>query len=169
MATEELYLEDNEGAIRTNPVAHPNAAMDTPQRSRLVWKTGLLLAIAVLGNSLGNLALAIGMSHLPPFSIHEIGTLIKDTVLDPYVLLGTALTAIYTLTQLSLFSWADLSFVIPCTASTYVISTLLGRFVLAEHVDLERWIGVVIISVGVALVANTPVETKSVEPQGTTS
>lgn len=135
--------------------------------SRIALKTALLLAVDVLGNSFGNLELARGMYRMPPFSFNILGTFIVHLVLNPDILAGTALTATYTLAQLSLFSWADLSYVIPCTASTYVVSTLLGRFILGEAVDVQRWIGVAAISLGVILVAETPVATKTPQAGGT--
>ncbi len=67
----------------------------------------------------------------------------------------------YALAQISLFSWADLRFVIPCTASSYALTTMLGEFVLGEHVHWARWVGVLLITGGVALVAETPVTTKA--------
>ena len=56
---------------------------------------------------------------------------------------------------MSLLSVFDLSFILPVTAVGYVISTMLGRLVLHEHVSVERWIGAILISIGTALVAST--------------
>lgn len=85
---------------------------------------------------------------------------------NPFLLPGAALMAIYTLTQVSLFSWADLSYVVPCIASSYVVTTLLGEFVLGERVELIRWFGVVLIFIGVTMVIETPVATKPHPDQG---
>lgn len=123
-------------------------------------KTALFIAVAVLANSFGNLLLALAMDHMPGFDSAALGPYIVRLLENPYLLPGVALTALYTLTQVSLFSWADLSFVVPCIASSYVASTLLGEFILGEHVQLIRWVGVVLIAIGVAMVAETPVATK---------
>jgi uncharacterized membrane protein len=56
---------------------------------------------------------------------------------------------------MALLSVADLSFVLPVTAVGYVVSTMLGRFVLQEPVSVERWIGTGLIFVGTALVSFT--------------
>lgn len=123
-------------------------------------KTIVFLAIAVLGNSFGNLLLAMGMDSMPSFGSVSFLSYLLDLGSNFFLLPGAALTAIYTLAQISLFSWADLSFVVPCIASSYIVSTVLGEFVLREHVDPMRWAGVFLIFVGVALVAETPVATK---------
>lgn len=120
----------------------------------------MFLVIAVLGNSFGNLLLAQGMNAMPAFSQVPFLDYLLRLGSSPYLLPGAALTAVYTLTQVSLFSWADLSFVVPCIASSYIVSTILGEFVIGEHVGAVRWAGVALISLGVALVAETPVATK---------
>ena len=127
------------------------------------WKTATFLVVAVLTNSFGNLLLAIGMDRMPSFTTTAFAHYLYVLVANPYLLPGTALSAIYMVAQLSLFSWADLSFVVPVIASSYVVTTLLSEFVLGEHVELQRWVGVLLISVGVALVARTPSITRSDE------
>lgn len=49
-------------------------------------------------------------------------------------------------------SWADLTFVMPLTALTYVLNAILVGPVLGEHVSPTRWVGTVLITAGVALV-----------------
>lgn len=134
--------------------------MNGPAPSHQLTKTLLFLTVAVLGNSFGNLLLALGMDRMPNLSAVGLPAYMLGLLLSPYLLPGAALTAVYTLAQVSLFSWADLSFVIPCIASSYIVSTVLGEFVLGEQVGALRWAGVVLIFVGVALVAETPVATK---------
>lgn len=123
-------------------------------------KTALFLTIAVLANSIGNLLLAIAMERMPGFSQVSLGSYIRALIGNPFMLPGAALNAVYSLVQLWLFSWADLSFVVPCIASSYIVSTLLAEFVLGEQVLRARWIGDLLICVGVILVAKTPVATK---------
>lgn len=123
-------------------------------------RTALSLGIAVLANSFGNLLLALAVTRLPAFSAVSMTDYLASAIRDPFLIPGVALTATYALVQLWLFSWADLSFVVPCIASSYIISTLLAEFILGEHIQLIRWIGVLLICFGVFLVARTPVATK---------
>ena len=127
-------------------------------------KTMLFIAVAVITNSFGNLMLAIGMDRMPAFSHVPFLHYLLELLANPWLLPGAGLTAVYTLAQLSLFSWADLSYVIPCTASSYVITTILSDFIIGEQVQWARWLGVVLISMGVVLVAETPVTTKEHPP-----
>ncbi len=50
-------------------------------------------------------------------------------------------------------SVADVSFVIPVTAVTYILNTLGARIFLKEHVSGQRWLGAVLVAIGVALVS----------------
>jgi drug/metabolite transporter (DMT)-like permease len=125
-----------------------------------VSKTILFIATAVVANSFGNLMLALGMDRMPAFEHVPLAQYLLVLLTNPFLIPGAAMSAVYTLAQISLFSWADLSFVIPCTASSYALTTMLGEFVLGEHVHWARWIGVVLITCGVVLVAETPVATR---------
>lgn len=133
----------------------------TSAKAHRTSKTVLFIALAVVANSFGNLLLAMAMDHMPGFDSTTFGSYLMRLLENPYLLPGVTLTAIFTITQVSLFSWADLSFVVPCIASSYIVSTLLGEFILGEDVEPIRWAGVILIAVGVAMVAETPVTTKS--------
>ena len=127
---------------------------------RLVIKTAIFVAIAVFANSFGNLMLAIGMNRMPDFAKVGIPGYLLHLLANPFVLPGALVMGVFTLAQLSLFSWADLSFVVPCVASSYVVTTLLSEFILNEPVHVQRWLGVLLIVAGVAFVARTPENTK---------
>lgn len=133
--------------------------MHAPAPQNRTRRTAIFIAIVVLANSFGNLLLAIGMKNMPDFGHVSLGRYIVGLILNATLVGGAALTAIFTFAELSLFSWADLSYVIPCTASSYILTTLFGQVFMGEHVELLRWIGVVLISAGVTLVAETPIAT----------
>jgi len=61
----------------------------------------------------------------------------------------SALIWIYLLTKL------DISYVQPILALTYVVTPVLAIFILNESVPPVRWIGIVVIIIGVAIVAKT--------------
>jgi bacterial/archaeal transporter family protein len=122
-------------------------------------KTAVFIVIAVLTNSFGNVLLSLGMSRMPDFSQATFLHYLFLLVANPFVLPGVVVSLIYALVQLSLFSWADLSYVVPLIASSYIVTTLLSRFIVHEQVMLGRWVGVMLISLGVALIAKTPPHT----------
>ncbi|HEV2464509.1 MAG TPA: EamA family transporter [Acidobacteriaceae bacterium] len=134
-------------------------------QQRLI-KTIIFITIAVIANSFGNLMLALGMDRMPDFAHVGISRYLLLLLSNPFILPGAFVSFIYTLAQLSLFSWADLSYVVPCVASSYIVTTLLSEFILNEHIYVQRWVGVVLIVCGVALVAETP-ECTTIEPDGT--
>ena len=65
---------------------------------------------------------------------------------------------------LTALSWADLTFVLPATAFGYVIIALLARFWLHESISLERWAGIVLVTLGVGFVAQGPSLTQHPAP-----
>jgi uncharacterized membrane protein len=62
---------------------------------------------------------------------------------------------VWLISQLSLLSRVDLSYVLPVTSISYVLTALMGKFLLHEPVSTERWIGIGLVILGVSLVART--------------
>jgi drug/metabolite transporter (DMT)-like permease len=69
-----------------------------------------------------------------------------------WVWLGLALLAINLVALLGLLSVEDVSFAIPMTALSYVVGAIGAAFFLGEHVHRQRWLGVLLVCGGVALV-----------------
>jgi len=65
---------------------------------------------------------------------------------------GFALMALAYFALLGLLARVDVSVVIPATALSYVVGAIGGRRFLGEHVSFRRWIGVLLVCVGVVLV-----------------
>ncbi|MCS7025652.1 MAG: hypothetical protein NZV14_12700 [Bryobacteraceae bacterium] len=110
-------------------------------KSTPAWKTALLTLIVVLSNASGNLFLSLGMKS-------------STGVWFWWILLGVALLILWTLSRMTLLSWADLSFVLPVTAAGYPLSALLGRWFLQEQISELRWAGTALIVAGTVLVAS---------------
>jgi threonine/homoserine efflux transporter RhtA len=118
---------------------------------------GLAVAV-VFFNASGNYFLSVGMRRLGPL----VSTSPLDyihAIFHPVVLLGVGLLICWLISQLSLLSWADLTFVLPITALAYVISALLGFFSLHEHVSAAHWCGIGLIFGGVLVVSRTRART----------
>lgn len=71
------------------------------------------------------------------------------------VIAGVAALIARYIFQLSLLSWADLTYALPVTASSYVLITVVGVFALHEHVSNIHWIAVLLILCGVIIVGRT--------------
>ena len=74
----------------------------------------------------------------------------------PLVAAGVGLLIVWLISQMTLLSWADLSYVMPVTSIGYVLSAVAGRVFLHEQVSWQRWGGVGLIVLGVMLVSRTP-------------
>jgi drug/metabolite transporter (DMT)-like permease len=51
-----------------------------------------------------------------------------------------------------LLSFEAVSFVVPVTALSYLVGALGGTFFLGERVSRQRWLGIMLVCIGVALV-----------------
>jgi drug/metabolite transporter (DMT)-like permease len=137
--------------------------MNSENRSE-VRKTRILVLLVIATNVLGNVALSRGM--------HQVGRIISASPLDylkafanPWTLLGICILVIWILTDLALLSRADLSFVLPVTASAYVLVAICGHFFLHDRISWERWVGIVLITGGVILAEETPARTTKGPPE----
>jgi uncharacterized membrane protein len=75
----------------------------------------------------------------------------------PWVAIGVTLLIVWTFTHMALLSWADLSYVMPVTAMSYVVTAFAARLFLNETISLERWFGILLVTAGVTLVGQTSV------------
>lgn len=115
----------------------------------------MVLGLVSVCAPLGDTCLSRGMTSLPAISLAHPGTLIA-AVFTPWIALGIALLIGFFASYLTALSWADLTYVLPATAFGNVIVALLSRFWLHEPISLERWAGIVLITIGVGFVANGP-------------
>ncbi len=125
---------------------------------RLSFNQYLILAFVSLSVPLGDASLSRGMTSLPPISVAHPMSLI-GAVFTPWIALGIALLIGYFASYLTALSWADLTFVMPATALGNVFVALLAHYWLRENISWMRWMGIVMITVGVAFVANGPANT----------
>ena len=122
---------------------------------KLLPRQYLILGLVALCAPLGDTCLSRGMTQLPPITLAHPLSLIA-AVFTPWIAIGIALLIGFFASYLTALSWADLTFVLPATAFGNVIVALFARFWLHEAISLERWAGIVLITVGVGFVANGP-------------
>jgi drug/metabolite transporter (DMT)-like permease len=115
----------------------------------------MILGLVSLCAPLGDTCLSRGMTGLPDITLAHPATLIA-AVFTPWIGAGIALLIGFFASYLTALSWADLTFVLPATAFGNVIVALLARFWLHEPISLERWAGILLITVGVGFVARGP-------------
>lgn len=120
----------------------------------------LLLAVgfAVSASTVGDLFLAAGMRRVGEvewLGLRAIPGQLKRVVTTPQIPLAIAFMAIFFFTWLALLSRAELSFILPMTATTYILNGLAAGPFLGERVSPQRWVGIWVITVGVVLVTLT--------------
>jgi len=114
----------------------------------------VILSMMLFGAG-GDALLARGMKQTGAIDIHHI-LHVFAALANPYILLGIASLLIFMWSYMTALSFADLSYVMPATAMSYVLMTLLSIFWLHEHVGAERWSGILFIVTGVGIVAGGP-------------
>jgi len=72
---------------------------------------------------------------------------------NPYVIGGTVLNAIFYFLFLAALSWTGVTVALPMTAIEYGFAALMAVTILKESVPPIRWIGIVLVMVGVILIA----------------
>lgn len=127
--------------------------------AKLTPSQWVILGLVSICAPLGDACLSRGMSHMPPISLAHPLTLIA-AVFTPWVALGIVLLIGFFASYLTALSWADLTFVLPATAFGNMIVELLSRFWLHEQVSWKRWLGVMLITIGVGFVAQGPARTE---------
>lgn len=113
-----------------------------------------LLALTLVLRPFGNLCLAWGTKHFSQVLAINPFVYIR-AMFNPFVALGIAMLILVTLLRMALLSLADLSFIVPLTATGYILSTLLGKFFLQEQITLSRWAGILLIFAGTIIVSST--------------
>lgn len=110
--------------------------------------TIVIILIGILFASFGQILWKIGMNgigFLDDFSISSIMLL----VYNPYVLSGLVCYGIGTLFWLIALSRADLSFVYPFIALTFVIIFSASALIFHEQISIQRVFGAMIIITGI--------------------
>jgi drug/metabolite transporter (DMT)-like permease len=134
-------------------------------------KTAIVIALAVLAQAVGNTLLSKGMkaiASMPAFADGFSPMMIVAALQNPLIWTGIILLLVFFACFLSALSWADLSFVLPATASGYILNVFFANQFLGEPVSQARWLGSVLIVGGIALVSWSSGKshaTEIIEPQ----
>jgi drug/metabolite transporter (DMT)-like permease len=122
-----------------------------------------ILVAVMLTASIGDGLLRRGMEQVGEVDLRHLG-LLFHALFNPFVASGIVLLIGFFASYMTALSFADLTFVMPATAFGYVITALLGRFWLHEHLSPYRWAGIAMIVAAVGFVANGPSRTATDVP-----
>ena len=137
----------------------------------------LILIIGLIFESAGVVSLKIGITQIGDMkgvSVAEFARVVKAGATNLSVLLGVFCEAVFFASLLILMAKSDISFLWPMTGLSFVFATFAAVWFLNEQVSPVRWVGVVCVMIGAALISyseyakkNSPPPSAAVEP-GTT-
>jgi multidrug transporter EmrE-like cation transporter len=134
------------------PEALPVAAPSRPSG----WIISLALLVVSVGFAIaGQLTLKSAMDSVGRIGSREVsdaGATISRAAREPKLWIGLVLFGISALFWLVVLSRVPLSVAYPFVGISYVLIVLFARVFLNEHVPLSRWIGVLIVALGIAIV-----------------
>lgn len=118
----------------------------------------LIFAIGIIVGAVGGILMKIGAAHIGPVQIdsfQQLFTFLFKLFTDLTTLSGMGLYFLSAVIWSYLLTKLEISFVQPILALTYVATPILAIIFLREQVPLMRWVGILIIIVGVFVVARS--------------
>ena len=115
------------------------------------WRLAALTSVC---NTVGDVLNTAGMKREPEvekLNLKALTAMLSRIVLNPLVIGGVlSLTAGF-FAMVSLLSIANVSFSVPATAISFVLETLLAKYILKEDVGFRRWVAASLVACGVVL------------------
>ena len=115
------------------------------------WRLAALTSVC---NTIGDVLNTAGMKREPEvekLNLHSLIAMLSRIVRNPLVIGGVASLTAGFLAMMSLLSIANVSFAVPATAISFVLETLLAKYILKEDVGLRRWAAATLVACGVVL------------------
>jgi drug/metabolite transporter (DMT)-like permease len=116
----------------------------------------LLVAIIVAATTTKDILQAAAMKRhgeIDDFRPGAVGSLLRLLARNRNIVLSVIFSGISFFAFLRLVSTADLSFAVPATAASYVLETVLAKYLLKERISPARWAGACLVACGVALLS----------------
>lgn len=132
-----------------------------------MFKTMVLMILAVTAGTVGDLLLAKGMKELGDLSTMNLRGIMEvafRAMTEWKIVVGTAMLALFFFLWLAVLSWEDLSVALPLQALNYVLVALLAKYLLHEQVSPLRWAGIALVCAGVMLITKSSTADKQTTP-----
>jgi drug/metabolite transporter (DMT)-like permease len=117
-----------------------------------------LIAFAVVCGIAGQISLKMGMTQTGRIGVEALGQPLEIAVralATPLVLGGLSLYALGAVAWMTVLSRVPLSLAYPNLALSYAFTPVLAWLLLGETIPSLRWLGIVIICIGVLVVAKS--------------
>ena len=118
-------------------------------------REALFLFIVVAAGTGGELCVTRAMKHVgevTDFRPIEVVRVIIRAMKVPWMWIGVAMMTLAFFSLLAMLSIENVSFVVPVTALSYAAGALGGVVFLGDRVSSRRWMGVLLVCIGVTLV-----------------
>jgi drug/metabolite transporter (DMT)-like permease len=121
-------------------------------------KTYVFIFLIVIFAPLGNTLLGKGMKSIgevrdwSPAGLFQMLTRICTS---GYIWLGIASLLAFFVSYMLVLTWADYSYVQPASSFSYAVVAILSYWLLGETISPLRWLGILVICVGVLIVGRT--------------
>lgn len=115
----------------------------------------LIVFVAICFSVTGELFLKAGMNQIGAFGFDNLLPSLGRIVTHPRILVGFASIGVGAVFWLAALARVELSWAYPMLSLGYVLVLLLSAAFLGESVSAVRWIGVIVIVVGVILVSRS--------------
>jgi drug/metabolite transporter (DMT)-like permease len=118
-------------------------------------ENAIIFSLIVIAGTGGELCVSRAMKVVgdaKSFRPREVVRVILSALRVPWMWLGVAMMATAFFALLAALAVFNVSFVVPVTALSYVAGALGGVVFLRERVTRQRWLGVLLVAVGVTLV-----------------
>ncbi|MBE9009902.1 hypothetical protein IQ250_06750 [Pseudanabaenaceae cyanobacterium LEGE 13415] len=115
----------------------------------------IVILLHIVCQVFGDVWLSRGMREIGAVNVPNLGAFVAIAIqflTSPWIWLGIAFLISSLILYLVALSRFDLSYVLPITAITYVLSTALAILILREHVSALRLFGTCIITAGAFVV-----------------
>ena len=116
----------------------------------------ILIGVIVAATTVGEVLQAMGMrrhGEIRDFRPGALGRAAAVLLRNWMVGASVVAMAVSFFAYEGLLTVAELSFAVPATAATYVLETVLAKYVLREQVSWLRWAGASLVVCGVALIS----------------
>lgn len=116
-----------------------------------------LVSVSVVAMTAAQLLLKKGVLQVGGFpqNLHELGHFFSQAYTNGYVLSAVFLTIVTAIAWVLAVSKAELSYIYPFMALSYVLVALFSLLVFKEDVSTIRWIGIMVVCVGVFLISRS--------------
>jgi drug/metabolite transporter (DMT)-like permease len=118
-------------------------------------RNAIIFFLIVVAGTGGELCVSRAMKNVGEargFHPAEVLRVVLRALREPWMWAGVGMMALAFFALLGALSVYNVTFVVPVTAMSYVAGAVGSVFFLREHVSAQRWMGVLLVALGVTLV-----------------